>query len=206
MKINLRAMRTEDYEPILKLVITTWDYRSWVPKRLVEPMAEFFLSDLLQRSDHIMIAEVDGKISGICAGDILEYSRMQRFSLRKKTHALGAILAYTEKGSIFEKYIQTMELDQELLLQSEREFDGSLNLLIVAKAYQGLGLGKLLYNNFCEYLKKNGARSFYLYTDDSSDYAFYKYQGMQKLAQKTFYWDDIGEDNTELYFLYGKEI
>ena len=50
-----------------------------------------------------------------------------------------------------------MALDQELLLQSNREFEGGLNLLLVNGKYRGLGLGKKLYNNFCEYLQKNGA-------------------------------------------------
>ena len=35
MEIDLRLMQASDYDEILKMVITTWDYRSWVPKDLV---------------------------------------------------------------------------------------------------------------------------------------------------------------------------
>lgn len=206
MEIDLRLMQASDYDEILKMVITTWDYRSWVPKDLVWPMAEYFLSDLLQKSDHIVVVTVDGKTAGICAGDVLDYTKIQRFCLRKKTAALGAILKQIEPDSIFEKYIQTMALDQELLLQSNREFEGGLNLLLVNGQYRGLGLGKKLYNNFCEYLQKNGVRSFYLYTDDSSDYGFYEHNGLEKLVEKRFYWDEGNEETVETYYLYGRNF
>ena len=32
MEIDLRLMQASDCDEILKMVITTWDYRSWVPK------------------------------------------------------------------------------------------------------------------------------------------------------------------------------
>ena len=84
MEIDLRLMQASDYDEILKMVITTWDYRSWVPKDLVWPMAEYFLSDLLQKSDHIVVVTVDGKTVGICAGDVLDYTKIQRFLFAKK--------------------------------------------------------------------------------------------------------------------------
>lgn len=84
MEIDLRLMQASDYDEILKMVITTWDYRSWVPKDLVWPMAEYFLSDLLQKSDHIVVVTVDGKTAGICAGDVLDYTKIQRFVCEKR--------------------------------------------------------------------------------------------------------------------------
>lgn len=206
MEIKLRMMQETDYEAILKMVITTWDYRSWVPKNLVEPMAGYFLSDLLQKSDHITVVTVDEKVAGICAGDILEYTKIQRFSAQKKTNALIEILCYTEKDSIFEKYIETMQLDQELLKKSGQEFGGSLNLLLVDQKYRGLGLGQKIYADFCQYLQKNQITSFYLYTDDSSDYGFYEHHGLKKLVEKRFYWSEGDEETVETYYLYGKDL
>lgn len=204
MEVNLRLMQTSDYEELLKLVIVTWDYRSWVQPELVYPMAEFFLSDLLQRSDHIVIATVDGTLAGVCAGDIIDLTKLQSFSRRQKLKALGEILQQTEKDSIFEKYIQTLALDEVLLRESKHEFPASLNLLIVKEEYQGLGIGSKLYRDFCQYLKNNDVHSFYLYTDDSSDYRFYEHQKMEKLAQKDFYWKPKQRAERETYFIYGK--
>ncbi len=84
MEIDLRLMQASDYDEILKMVITTWDYRSWVPKDLVWPMAEYFLSDLLQKSDHIVVVTVDGKTAGICAGDVLDIRRSSVFVCEKR--------------------------------------------------------------------------------------------------------------------------
>lgn len=206
MEVKLRLMQPSDYEELLKLVIVTWDYRSWVQPDLVEPMAEFFLSDLLQRSDHIVIATVDGKLAGVCAGDIIDYTKLQSFSRRQKLKALGEILQRTEKASIFARYVETLALDEVLLRESKHTFPASLNLLIVKKAYQGLGIGGKLYRDFCQYLKNNDIHSFYLYTDDSSDYRFYEHQKMKKLAQKDFYWQPEKKADRETYFIYGKYI
>lgn len=127
---------------------------------------------------------------------------MQTSDYEELLKALGEILQQTEKGSIFEKYIQTLALDEVLLRESHHEFPASLNLLIVKEEYQGLGIGGKLYRDFCQYLKNNDIHSFYLYTDDSSAYRFYEHQKMEKLAQKDFYWKPEQRAERETYFIY----
>ena len=183
----LRKMIPEDYDSILDLVINTWDYRSWVPNNLVAPMADFFLSDLLLESDDIFVAQIGDDIVGIVASGLVDQTNIQKISTRKNISSLEKILRITEPGSIFLKYIQTLEINEFLLEKSRKNYDAGLNLLIVKEEFKRLGIGGLLYNHFYDYLKQHQAENFYLFTDNSSDYQYYEHKGLSRVAEKKYY-------------------
>jgi ribosomal protein S18 acetylase RimI-like enzyme len=83
---------------------------------------------------------------------------------------------------------------------------GEITTLIVSKQFQGFGIGKKLYLEFYNYMINTGARSFFLYTDDSLSYGFYDKQDMQRIGTTKITLDiKPMPQNLEVY-LYSKDV
>ncbi|XEC94499.1 N-acetyltransferase family protein [Paenibacillus tarimensis] len=75
----------------------------------------------------------------------------------------------------------------------EFNHDGELYAIYLLREYQGLGVGKLLFNSVVASLKNNGYSSMMLWVlEDNPSLGFYKLQGGQSIGQKTI---SIGTDN-----------
>ncbi|MDN2453930.1 GNAT family N-acetyltransferase [Lactobacillus sp. UCMA15818] len=208
-KIIYRKMEDADYQEVLEMVIETWDYREWIEKPLVKPMAEFFLCDLLVGADDVFVAVINSKIVGIVATSHEQWSRLQYVWQRRQLKSLLQLAGFEDKNYIFAQYMETMNIDEELLALSGKKYGGALNLLIVKEGYQGLGIGGKLYKHFYDYLQRLGVNNFYLFTDNSSNFKFYDHKGLQRVNQKNFFWKDedgTPHKNPEIYYLYEGSI
>lgn len=75
----------------------------------------------------------------------------------------------------------------------EFNHDGELYAIYLLREYQGLGVGKLLFNSVVASLKNNGYSSMMLWVlEDNPSLGFYILQGGQSIGQKTI---SIGTDN-----------
>lgn len=203
--IEYRRLRQADFPVILKMVIDTWHYRAWVPAKLVEPLAAYFMYDMLERSPEIYVAELAGNVVGVIAFSTDIQTTLRQTISHHRIRAISTMLQAQDSDSIVTKFVETMEMDEKLLKNQHKKYDGTINLLLVAKSCKGLGIGKKLYQRFISEMQHNGLTSFYLFTDSSSNYHFYEHFGVQKVAQAVYDWQN-GDDSIELYYLYEGKV
>ncbi|WP_159722636.1 GNAT family N-acetyltransferase [Enterococcus sp. CSURQ0835] len=197
-EITFRPMQPRDFSTLLDLVIDTWQYRTWVPAPLVEPMADYFLCDMLERSSTITVALVQERVVGVIAYSTDIQSTAQQMIAHKRIAALRRILNVQAPENVFTKFIETMELDEQLLSQQQKKYDGTINLFIVHQAYAGRGIGSTMYQQFQQHMRSQQKQNFYLFTDSSSNFQFYEHHGLKKIATAKYDWGD----ETEEYYLY----
>ncbi|KHF78804.1 acetyltransferase, GNAT family [Acinetobacter sp. neg1] len=193
-----------DLYKINQMIISVWDYNSWVQEENVEPMAEFFLSEVIINSSRIFVARDGEQIVGVIAASLVSNIRQKAKAKIKKYKSLKKL--FSEKGNeVFDCYLDTLILCENLLLRSGRSFNASLNLFILDERYQGLGIGNKLYSRFLEYLADMNADNFFLYTDDSSNFQFYERKGLNRIEEEEFYWR-CSNQNNERYYLYEGKV
>ena len=187
---------------INQLIIDTWAYQEWNKQEHVLPMADFFLETILLTSTKVFVAKDKGKI---ITPDLLPKSRIRY----RQLEALSLIINQGKPETVFDFYLETMKLNEELIQQSKETFDAALNLLILNENYKGLGLGSTLYQLFLDYLKENKAKTFFLLTDSYSNYPFYEKKGLKRIAAQRFSWSndaEVSEEDVEEYYVYAGRV
>lgn len=188
-----------DYDKINQMIISTWDYRSWLPKEMVEPVAEYFLSEFVLTSSRIYVARDGEEIVGVIALSLMDNIRQKANAKVMKYKALKTIISAQGK-EVFDLYLDTLILNERLLLNSGKCYDAALNLFILDERYRGMGIGSNLYSLFNEYLAERKVDEYFLWTDNSSNYQFYERKGLKRIAEEKYSWG--GSDDDEYYYLY----
>ncbi|MCU4582227.1 GNAT family N-acetyltransferase [Acinetobacter gyllenbergii] len=193
-----------DLDKINQMIVFTWDYHSWVPQKNVKPMAEFFLGEVIINSSRIFVVRNENEIVGVIAASMIDNIKQKANAKIRKYKALKEIIL-EKKEDVFEGYLDTLILNEKLLLKSGKKFVASLNLFILDEQYQGMGIGNKLYSMFTDYLTEMKVKEFFLYTDDSSNFQFYERKGLKRIGEEKYSWGG-DTDNAELYYLYEGQV
>lgn len=78
---------------------------------------------------------------------------------------------------------QMEKLDQQLLEKQKAEYDAELALFAISEEARGKGIGKSLYQQAIEYMRKDKLESFYIFTDDYCNYGFYEHMGLKRKGE-----------------------
>lgn len=201
LKYELAAeLNDSDFNKINKMIISTWDYHSWVPKKNVIPMSEFFLDEVILTSSCIFIVRDGDEIIGVIAISLTDNIRQKASAKIRKYKALKKIISRKRK-EVFELYLDTLMLNERLLLESGKHFSAALNFFILDERYRGMGIGNQLYSIFINYLADNEVNEFFLWTDNSSNFQFYERKGLRRIAEGKYSWGGR-DDDSEIYYLY----
>lgn len=203
---KLNTLNEEDYKTLSHLIVDTWLEQEVDNLEEINAMTDFLINTLLLTSSEIFIARDSEKIVGVIAAtltqNLLETSKIRRRQLT----SLSFIINHGIPTTLLDYYLETLKLNEDLLQQANKEFDASLNFLILDKTYQGKGIGNKLYQLFIDYLKKQNAKTFFLWTDSSSNYQFYDKKGLSRLVEKSMSYQSGNEDETheeiEEFYLY----
>ena len=155
-------------------------------------------------SSRIFVVRDKDEIVGVIAASIINNIRQKANAKIRKYRALQEITS-DKREEVFERYLDTLILNEKLLLESGKTFAASLNFFILDERYQGLGIGNKLYSLFIDYLQDKKIKVFFLFTDNSSNFQFYERKGLLKIAEEKYSWGGDVED-TELYYLYEGQV
>lgn len=202
-----RPLERRDYGAVEDMIRKTWKYDGLGgnPKDAAH-MARLYLRSCLRRAGFSCVAADGERVLGVILAGSEKDGR--RPALSKAFAQLYAVLLlFSTKtgrriGKFFERFDQA---DTALLKGSGRQFGGEICLFAVDQSLRGGGIGKQLYARALDYLKAEGAKDFYLFTDTSCTYQFYEKRGMQRLGEK----DMDCRPYTDLHlhmFLYGREV
>ena len=70
-----------------------------------------------------------------------------------------------------------MQSDDKLLEDTGKEYGGELVFFAISPEARGKGVGKRLFSDLLAYMKQNGVREFYVFTDTTCDHSFYDHNG-----------------------------
>jgi len=111
----------------------------------------------------LLVAYVDEKIAGFVCGVIDQESFYKKLLRTKIFHfARASLAASIKKPAIIMRLLRALKRPKDATKMSTKTY---LMSICVHPDYQGLGLGKMLIQDFCVELIKRGTRSFCLTTD-----------------------------------------
>ena len=181
--IIYRSFAPEDIPALAEIVGETWNFRRMC-RRGEDPavMALDYLKGCLAESTAAFVAEEDGKAAGLISVRAEKKTLPRLFLSEKREEADGGLRRQAEEAGM--------------------KFDGELTLFAVRPKMRGRGAGRELYRRALDYLKEEGCRRFFLYTDSSCTYQFYDARGLACLGRTAMPPAD-GSSREFVIFLYG---
>ncbi|MEN8075518.1 GNAT family N-acetyltransferase [Clostridioides difficile] len=203
-KVIYRELVKEDYKEVKNLICEAFGFSNFIKdKNILDIVTHFYLQECVSDSSFSKIAEMDNKVIGIILGkeksDERTLHELNNKSLVSEK-VLETIMVDEENRMMIKEFSKIQDTYKEIIKGKERDFDGCIQLFIVAKEARGLGIGKELLKYLFEYMKSLKVNSLYLYTDTRCNYGFYDSQNFERLVEKELRFDSINEKiNVFLY-------
>lgn len=202
MEITLRAYQKEDFPALKNIIQETWHYDDFSSPKVASKLANVFLSSCLTNYTYSCVALLDNQIVGIILG---KHIPSHRCSIKNKLRQLKAIVSLyisREGRKVAKIFEDASKIDQQLLKSCNKRYDGELALFAVSSVCRNKGIGKKLFTSFFNYMAQQKVKEFYLFTDTSCNYGFYKHQGMARRCTKDHHFYIQGQKETIRFFIY----
>ena len=103
------------------------------------------------------------------------------FRLRLRMLLSVASLFLSKEGRMVTRFFSGVEeIDQQLLQDTQTEYQGEIAFFAVNSRYRGIGLGKKLFDAARDYMRNRRISNFFLFTDTTCNYPFYERRGMER--------------------------
>ncbi len=185
-KVLYRPFEDSDIESVAEMVREFWHSDSYIPSvEYARDEAKLELSHLLARSTFSQVAVVNEEPMGIVL------ARSERESNAALAHwgEIADELSHTLPEAEPEAYAhfrswydRELEVDAELLEQSDMPDKNEITLLVVSPRAHGFGMGTVLFDAASSYFAALGEQKVYLYTDTDCTWSFYERRGMKRMA------------------------
>jgi GNAT superfamily N-acetyltransferase len=210
MNLKFRKIKVSDYRAIKDIMSEIWHLDEDVEDRRSLAFYEnAYLYFYLGNSNYYEVAVADGKVVGYLMGrcDYVKTGAAHaRYWIRYYMAKLRLFFSSSGREGL-EIINKTLHVDNKLLRDHANEFDGELCLFAVSQEYRKHGIGIMLLEHFHEFMRKNGAESYYLYTDTYCDTKFYDQNGFELISLDTV---DFGDEEEGVrlpkYMLYKYNI
>lgn len=186
-----------DLQACAKLAEEAWPYgrAMFTAPSDISTMTGYIQSTLIY-STWTEVVMTSGEIAGFLFGRI-KGQKTSRSWLRSMREDMGTfprmLFARNIKPGKALKMLFGISMTELKVAVNRPRSDAEIELLIVAGAHRGSGIGKRLVDRFVEAARRAGASVITVYTDDkTSNWQFYERYGFKKVA--TFY------DNVSSYF------
>ena len=201
-QIILRAYRKTDRKALENVVREAWKYDRFCSPETAAKMAKVYLNSCLTNQTFTRVAEIDGEPVGIIMGKDIQNHKCP-FSLRIKWMQSVVSLYMSREGREISKIFACVQgIDKELLSPCNKEYKGELAFFAISETCRGKGLGRKLFQTVVDYMKSKGISEFYLFTDTSCNYPFYKHLGLTRRCEKSQLIDVNGEKGNMTFFIY----
>ena len=181
MTAFLREFREEDCEPIASIMCDVWSMVSYGAD-VAMPGSRMYCCQCVLGSSFIRVAEVDGRVVG-CVGARYGNERVDAPWAERMLRQERDSLTNSEDGmrmiAEFESYDS---IDRNLGISTGIDTGAELTILILSEGCWGLGLGRMMFDAACDYLRSKGAGSMMLYTDTDCNTGFYDALGAERMA------------------------
>ncbi|WP_315169021.1 GNAT family N-acetyltransferase [Metaclostridioides mangenotii] len=209
-KVLYRKIRKSDFKEVESIINKSFDLYKYVDNPIVlKYFLKTYLYSCLVEQTFNCIAEKDGKVVGVILGQSKkEYQYIKHLPYLLFLGFYSSLMITTAKlfKCDINQYKILSKTYKELLLDSEKDFDGVLTLFAVSQECQGYGVGNELLNYLFQYLKHKSTNNIYLFTDTTCNYGFYDSHGFIRQGDKSITITRENELFTLNIFLYGINI
>lgn len=201
-QIQFRSYQKKDFVTLSKIIGDTWKHEKFCNSpRLANKLSDTYLYFCLAEQTFSQVALINQEPVGIIMGNVLRHRQPVRYKIAAEWSAF--CLSQKKEGkAAWEFFKEVDKIDQEILKETGKEYQGELSFFAVSSKHRGKGIGKVLFQTLCEYMKQENVANFYVFTDTSCNYRFYELQGMKKRGErhKSF---RIGEEKVSYtFFIY----
>lgn len=186
--ITYKPIEKDDLKALAAITDETWNYRPYgCSEHLCEKMALADLSSCYARSNYGLMAVEDGAAVGYILGRLERLpARPDALAARRLCRRLYFDMAFTKAGEPACDYADLYEaVDDALLRQTKKTYDGELVFFAVSQKARGKGVGEGLYTRFEDWMRGHGAREIYVFTDSTCTFGFYPRHGFARRGEMT---------------------
>ncbi|MEG2338038.1 MAG: GNAT family N-acetyltransferase, partial [Clostridium sp.] len=196
-----------DYPEIKSLIGESFGINTYVkdPSQL-EYVLDIYLQECILSSTYSNVATLNGRVIGFILGSVNGEKKISTISNRiayLKSMVKIIFSALKNRSSIGE-FSKITDAYDELINGMKDKFKGCVQLFIVSKESQGLGIGKTLLGELLNHMKNKDVSQLYLYTDSNCNYGFYDSQGFTRIRETDIYFHN-GSMRLDV-FLYGYKL
>lgn len=205
-KIKFREFKKSDEIFIENIIREAWHYDEMCRPKTAKKMAKAFLASCLANQTFTQVATINDCPIGIIMGKNIQKHRCPLRYRWKQIVSILKLLCDQEGRRISSIFKNVNIIDQELIRESQMDYQGELSFFAISQECRGLGIGKELFSRLVDYMKLNNVKYFYLYTDTSCNYQFYEHQGMKRCQEKSHQFI-IGKNTATMnFFLYDYDM
>lgn len=201
-QVILREFQEMDRKPLEDVIRKTWKYDELTGPKTAKKLAEVYLNSCLANQTYVQVAVLDGVPVGVIMGkNIKTYRCPLRYRIRQLLSVLSLYL--TKEGRRISNIFGRINgIDQKLLKNSAKKYEGEIAFFAVDPRFRGSGIGKMLFQKMRAYMEREKIRSFFLFTDTSCSYEFYEHQGMKRRQQHMDSFEIRNQTVEMKFFLY----
>ena len=183
-EIKIRPIKKDDIVPLGHIISDTWGFGESFSEKPAFRMGKLYLAQSLNESNFCRVAEIDGEVSGLITA---RADKLKRGSIKVKLFLIKSFIPvlFNTEALGASKILKDIEaLNKRLYKASGKDFSGEIPLFVMKDSAKGKGVGGRLYGEALEFMKANGTKEFFIYTDTTCDYGFYDHKGAKRLSQE----------------------
>ena len=204
--VTFRAYQKQDFYELSQIIRKTWNYDAFSSPKTAGRLARIFLSSCLTNQTFSRVAVLDGKPVGIILVKNKKERRCPVGDRYRQIQAIVSLLLSREGRAVSKIFRSVAGIDRELLAEVGEAYPAELALFAVSDACRGKGIGKQLFEAGLSYLRKEGLKRFYLFTDTTYNYGFYEHQGLRRRCERPHAFIIGGKSNQMNFFIYDYEL
>jgi len=184
--ITIEDIRQEHLSTIHTLIDEIWDWSSFIRnEETLKATLSLYLDEVLRESSFGKVALANDQIIGVIFGRAeTAYPHYKLLVNESLENVLALLKATNAEQRDIQAVLSGLDQSYRSLIQGrEHIYHGSLNLFAVSESAQGLGIGKLLWEELQAYFIREGSSKIYVYTDSDCNYGFYDYHGFEQVSR-----------------------
>ena len=184
MEINIRDIERKNIDALAEIICNTWGFNDSFSASLAYKIGRLYLAESLYKSNFTKVAFADGKAVGLI---LARAENLKNFDVQKSLYLLKCMLSVIfnfEALRALKVFADIERQNTELYKEAAGDFDGEITLFAVDEALRGFGIGKRLYTAALDFLKDQGAKNYFVFTDTTCNYGFYEHEGAIRLKEK----------------------
>lgn len=182
--IIVRAFEARDVQAVAELMRCTW--ASGMDAQIGTLASLAILSSYLVDHEWGLVAEHDGRLMGTVLAGLRRSNHAERWSAlttgaMERARSIDPALPdrLRAEGDI---EAEEARVTRSLKASDLPEADATVQLLVLAKEARGRHLGGRLFDGARDWMRSQGARGYFLMTDDECDVGFYDHKGLRRMV------------------------
>lgn len=181
--LTIRPFRDDDVNAISELVRQTWISEPDVMAGTLAARA--ILGHYLMDHEWGLVAERAGKVRGTILAGLRDTDQSERWrpfvrEVLERARAIDPSLPDRVREAAHDEVVEA-RITRELKASGSPQSDATIQLLLLSPEARGHHVGGRLLDGARTWMRSQGARGYFLMTDDDCDVGFYDHKGLTRM-------------------------